>query len=195
MTKLSKREHTRIRLIDSASKGFRRYGYFGFGVDALSKNANVTSGAFYAHLKSKNNAFLLSLEKGLVEVIDTIPIYQADYGLAWTREFAHYYLGLDHAKNIETGCSLATLTLDIAREEAFQDEKFASHMNTIIALIKQGLAGDDKDSRAWGYLSVLVGGINFVRALPSEQLKHDTSEALISSACTIAGKTQLAQSQ
>ncbi|MFT7414539.1 MAG: TetR/AcrR family transcriptional repressor of nem operon, partial [Methylophagaceae bacterium] len=46
MTKLSKKNETRKRIIKAASKGFRSNGYAGIGVDSIAKEAGVTSGAF-----------------------------------------------------------------------------------------------------------------------------------------------------
>jgi AcrR family transcriptional regulator len=193
MTQLSKRESTRLRLVESASKGFRRFGYYGVGIDALSDDAKVTSGAFYSHLKSKANAFTVSLEDGLNVVIDAIPDYQSKYGQKWAVKFAEFYLSLEHSYSFENGCSLAVLTLDVAREKGFQSDRYLEQMNRIIDVITHGLSGSDENeklSRAWGYLSILVGGINFIRALPREQNKIQISQALISSACYAAGKTK-----
>ena len=64
---------TRRKIIDAAGRGFRKHGYAGIGVDGLAKSAGVTSGAFYAHLGSKNGAFEVALEAGLDEVIEGVP--------------------------------------------------------------------------------------------------------------------------
>ena len=50
MATLNKKQETRKRIINAASRGFRSNGYAGIGVDGIAKEAGVTSGAFYAHL-------------------------------------------------------------------------------------------------------------------------------------------------
>ena len=65
----AKKEETRKRILDAASRSFRTYGYTGVGVDGLAKEAAVTSGAFYSHFGSKSAGFDLALEAGLDEVI------------------------------------------------------------------------------------------------------------------------------
>ena len=59
------KEETRKKIVMAASRGFRKHGYGGIGVDGLAKSAGVTSGAFYAHLGSKEGAFNTALEFGI----------------------------------------------------------------------------------------------------------------------------------
>jgi AcrR family transcriptional regulator len=79
------RQKTRKRIINAASQGFRSNGYAGIGVDGIgvdgiAKEAGVTSGAFYAHLGSKDGAFQATLSVGLYEVIAEIPEFQLQHG-------------------------------------------------------------------------------------------------------------------
>ena len=59
------KEETRRKVLDSASKSFRKHGYAGIGVDYLAKSAGVTSGAIYSHFGSKEGAFDEVLAEGL----------------------------------------------------------------------------------------------------------------------------------
>ena len=59
------KEESRARILASAGRGFRARGYGGLGVDELAKQAGVTSGAFYAHFKSKAAAFREAIAAGL----------------------------------------------------------------------------------------------------------------------------------
>ncbi len=52
-----KKEETRKRVVEASSRGFRKHGYAGIGVEGLSKMAGVTVGALYSHLGSKSSAF------------------------------------------------------------------------------------------------------------------------------------------
>jgi AcrR family transcriptional regulator len=73
-------QKTRKRIINAARQGFRSNGYAGIGVDGIAKEAGVTSGAFYAHLGSKDGAFQATLSVGLDEVIAEIPEFQLQHG-------------------------------------------------------------------------------------------------------------------
>lgn len=184
---------TRNKLITAASRGFRRYGYDGIGVDGLASYAGVTSGAFYAHLGSKNDAFQFALEQGLDEVIAAIPQFQEQEGSNWVSHFAGYYLGEEHVNNAEYGCAMAALTIDVVRMEDGNTKIFESKFNKIISLVCQGLSGsndEDKHRRAWGLLSLLVGGLTFLRALNSDDTRASATEAMISCAIKVAGRAK-----
>ena len=70
MTKVTKKQETRKRIVSAASQGFRSHGYAGIGVDAIAKEAGVTSGALYAHMGSKDGAFEAALLNTPVERAD-----------------------------------------------------------------------------------------------------------------------------
>ena len=101
--KPTKKEQTRERMLDAASQSFRAHGYAGVGVDSIAKAAGVTSGAFYAHLGSKDGAFRAALERGLDEVIVAIPQFQNEHGSKWVEAFADYYLGKAHRDDLACG--------------------------------------------------------------------------------------------
>lgn len=192
MTKqATKREETRKRLVESASQAFRKHGYAGIGVDGIASKAGVTSGAFYAHLGSKDDAFKMSLESGLDEVIDAIPQFQANSGAKWVVEFVDYYLSDNHINDLECGCAMASLTPDVIRSSGDLSKTFELKFKKIIYLISQGLAGNDDEvklSRAWGLLSICVGGLTFLRALSTISQRNETKNAIRDTALKIAGK-------
>jgi TetR/AcrR family transcriptional repressor of nem operon len=78
-----KKEESRARILTSAGRGFRSRGFGGSGVDGLAKDAEVTSGAFYAHFKSKAAAFreavvvgLEDLRRGVGQARERYPTHQ-----------------------------------------------------------------------------------------------------------------------
>jgi AcrR family transcriptional regulator len=74
------KEDARTRILAAVGRGFRRLGYGGIGVDALAKEAGVTSGAFYGHFPSKADAFTASALAGLVELREGIERLRAKAG-------------------------------------------------------------------------------------------------------------------
>ena len=68
--KAERKEETHRRMLSAASRSFRSSGFAGIGVDAIAKAAGATSGAFYAHFGSKDQAFRAALDLGLDEVIE-----------------------------------------------------------------------------------------------------------------------------
>ena len=171
-----RKKETRQNMIAAANRNFRSFGYNGVGVDAIAKDAKVTSGAFYAHLKSKDAAFAIAVESGLDEVIDAIPKYQKDHGKKWVEAFASYYLGKSHRDNMACGCAMTSLSPDVVRADDQIRLIFEDRMAHIINLIADGLDGDTvklRREKAWMFLSVLIGGLTTARAVKSPPLAEE----------------------
>lgn len=186
MTRQQKRkEETRRALLDASSQAFRSHGYAGIGVDAIAKAAGATSGAFYAHLGSKDAAFKHALEAGLDEVIETVPAYQKEHGARWTEAFTDYYLGAAHRKDLACSCAMTALTPEVVRAGTDIRQLYEEKMKTIAALIAGGLSGgtdEDRLNRAWAFLSILIGALSASRAVANEK----TAEAITAAARTTA---------
>ena len=185
------KEETRRKMLAAVGRGFRKSGYAGVGVDALAKAAGVTSGAFYSHFGSKDGAFEVALEVGLDELIRGVPEFQNEYGADWVYAFAEYYLGKVHRSDLECGCAMATLTPEVVRSDAKVQGVFEKKMTLIAGLVARGLAGnsdEDRLTRAWSMLGVLVGGINIARAMKSAKASEEVAEAIKTAAIKIAGR-------
>ncbi len=181
MAKQSERkEETRQRMLEAASRGFRRQGFAGIGVDAIAKDAGATSGAFYAHLGSKNHAFEAALELGLDEVIAAIPAYQEKHGAKWVEAFTSYYLGKDHRDDLAGGCAMTALSQEVIRADPAFQSGYETKMVQIADLIALGLDGSSKEARrskAWAYLGVLIGGLTIARAMKNDQISEEIAKA------------------
>jgi len=189
------KEETRRKVQQAVGRGFRKHGYSGIGVDGLAKEAGVTSGAFYAHMGSKDGAFFYALQAGLDEVIDGIPAFQRDYGSDWVKVFAEYYLGKKHQRDLECGCAMATLTPEVVRSGAEVHEAFENKMSRIVDLVAGGLAGgsaQDRRARAWSMLGILVGGLNIARAMKTAKASDEVAAAITAAAIKAAGRTRSA---
>ena len=187
------KEETSEKIVTAVGKGFRKYGYSGIGVDALAKMAGVTSGAFYSHLGSKDKAFILALEEGLEEVINTIPKLQYEHKSNWVKAFSKYYLGKTHKENLEGGCSMTSLTPEVIRFGPEVHQIFEKKMNIIIELLAFGLLGSTEDkcaARAWSLVAILTGGLNITRAVDSKKASEEVSKIIITGAISVAGKTR-----
>lgn len=191
----TKKEQTRERMLDAASRSFRSHGFAGVGVDAIAKAAGVTSGAFYAHLGSKEGAFHAALELGLDEVIRAIPRYRSEYGADWVRAFVDYYLGKPHRDDLARGCAMTTLSPEVVRSGTEAKALFEAKMKKIAGLIADGLAGGDGEqrlSRAWSMLGILIGGLTLARSMKSnrqaEQIAMSIRRAAVNAAASFSAE-------
>ncbi|MEO4048477.1 TetR/AcrR family transcriptional regulator [Pseudomonas sp. CAU 1711] len=184
------KDETRRKVIEAVSRGFRRHGYAGVGVDRLAKDAGVTSGAFYANFGSKSGAFEVALALGLDEVIEGVPRFQREHGAGWVQAFTGYYLGKAHREDRECGCAMAALTPEVARADAELRQAFEDKMTLIAELIARGLdcaSAEQGHARAWALLGVLIGGLNMARALRSDAAVDGVVRAIEAAALQAAG--------
>lgn len=193
MTKLSKKQETRKRIINAASEGFRSKGYGGIGVDGIAKKAGVTSGAFYAHLGSKDGAFEAALSVGLDEVISAIPKFQLKNGKQWVVAFAEYYLGEAHRDDLPCGCAMTTLSPEVVRTKPELHAIYEEKMLEIVELMALGLDDESHEAclaRAWTVLSILIGGLTMARAVASGNTAAQIASFITNAAINAASKTK-----
>lgn len=183
---MKKAERTRAMLVQSAGKNFRRSGYAGVGVDSIAQEAGVTSGAFYAHLKSKDGAFQSALLAGLEDVLTALPKFREDYEADWPNAFADYYLGEAHRTDIENGCAMAGLSPDVLRAEPDVQQAYSNLMQKIVNEVTKGIPGaipeSDKQKRAWSFLTSLIGALIVARAAGSDPIADQIAMASKSAA-------------
>jgi len=189
MTQMNKKQETRKRIINAASRSFRSHGYAGIGVDGIAKEAGVTSGAFYAHLGSKDGAFEAALLAGLDEVIDAIPNFREEHGAQWIKAFSLYYLGQAHRDDLACGCAMTTLTPEVVRAKPELHAIYEQKMHEIVELMAQGLDGESHQeclSRAWAVLGILIGGLTMARAVASTNGGDQIAVSITQTAINIA---------
>ncbi|MFT7007282.1 MAG: TetR/AcrR family transcriptional repressor of nem operon [Colwellia sp.] len=190
MTKVSKKQETRKRIINAASQAFRSNGYAGIGVDGIAKEAGVTSGAFYAHLGSKEGVFEAALSIGLDEVITAIPEFQRLHGKQWLVAFSDYYLSQPHRENLSCDCAITSLSPEVVRTRPKLQSIYEYKMKEIVELMAQGLEGDSQEeclSKAWALLCLLIGGLTTARAVASIKTADQIAISITNVAISIAG--------
>lgn len=188
--KLDRKEETRQRMLEAASKSFRSHGFVGIGVDGIARAAGVTSGAFYAHFGSKERAFGAAIEVGLNEVIEALPKFQRDFGVRWVQAFSDYYLSQAHREDLACGCAMTTLSPEVVRANPQTHVVYEAKMEKIVDLVADGLAGGSKSerrTRAWSMLGVLIGGLTMARAVRSPQVAQDIAASTCIAAVNTAG--------
>ncbi len=188
---MKKSELTKMRLLEASGRAFRREGYSGIGVDSIAKDAGVTSGAFYAHMKSKNDAFRAALIAGLEEVLSALTAYRETHGDQWPIAFAEYYLGHDHRLDLEGVCAMTSLTPDVVRADPEVRSEYVTLMERIVNEIAKHLPGDgptqDREAKAWAFLSALIGGLTLARAIGPGAAADEVERASKAAALGVIG--------
>lgn len=171
MSRTEQKAVTRQRIVEAASRGFRRSGYGGIGVDGLAKEAGVTSGAFYVHFASKGAAFRDVVSHGLADLKAGVVHFQSEHGRAWWPAFVRFYLGAKRTCDLSESCSLQSLSPEVARSDEQARAAFEAGLHDVVATILAGPTSPampkDQDD-ACAALASLVGAVTLARAVGSE---------------------------
>ncbi|MBP1852595.1 TetR/AcrR family transcriptional regulator [Rhizobium halophytocola] len=173
------------RLLEAAGRGFRTGGYGGIGVDALAKEAGLTSGAFYAHFGSKAEAFHQTVMDGLAVLDQGVAVHQAEWGPHWLAHFVDFYLGDRMMLGLDQACVLPGLSADVARAPHKTRKAYADALSALADRIAGGLGGDDARERAYALLAQLSGAASLARAVTDETVRETVLQAAAKAAKAI----------
>ncbi|HEX2729999.1 MAG TPA: TetR/AcrR family transcriptional regulator [Polyangiaceae bacterium] len=181
MARSSKPEQTRALILAGAGRSFRRQGFGGVGVDGMAKEAGVTSGAFYAHFRSKAEAFRETVEVGMQELETAIRALRAEAPTSWIERFVDFYLGERRTCAAADTCALQSLTGEVARADLETRDAFETRFEAVIAAAAEGMPAADARSRrdqAIVLLTLLSGGVSLARAVNNPELSQEIATAI-----------------
>ncbi|MTV13443.1 MULTISPECIES: TetR family transcriptional regulator [Bradyrhizobium] len=161
--KLSTRRH----IVDVASKCMRRHGISATGVAAIMGEAGLTKGAFSPHFQSKEvlvrEALALALG-GQQHRLDEDRLNGLDLEGA-----VRGYLNRAHLETPADGCPSAALLPEIARQPLSIRQDYEKALRRYVATLAALLSGTDsveKHRRATAIFGLMVGTLQFARAVP-----------------------------
>lgn len=174
-------EANRALVVETASQLFRERGFDGVGVADLMAAAGFTHGGFYkqfgskADLMAEASACGLAQTGALAEGVDAA-------------EFIRHYLSREHRDGRATGCTMAALSGDAARQPDSVRAAFAHGVENLLARLSQnGPASDPAAAaqlraRILDVLAHAMGAIVLSRACPDDSPLADEILAVCSEA-------------
>lgn len=160
-------EANRALVVETASQLFRERGFDGVGVADLMAAAGFTHGGFYKHFGSKADLMAESTACGIAQTATLSEGVDAP-------TFVSHYLSREHRDGRATGCTMAALGGDAARQPEPVREAFADGVENLLAkLIPQGGASTAADAaqaraRILDVLAHAVGALVMSRACPDD---------------------------
>lgn len=157
----------RAHVVETASTLFRERGYDGVGVADLMAAAGFTHGGFYKHFRSKAD---LMAESAACSIAHTAGL-TAGVGMS---DFVRAYLSRQHRDSRATGCTMAALGGDAARQPEEIRATFAAGIESLLAaLSREGTSLDGADAsqvraKSLDILAHAVGAIVLSRACPDD---------------------------
>ena len=162
------------RILKEAARLFRERGFDGAGVAEIMKAAGLTHGAFYAHFASKEALEAEAVERAFAQSENRI------YALTTNtrdrkRAFLDSYLSAAHRDHPGSGCVMAALGPEIARDSAAR-RPFTQRVKHMI----EGMAGRFQWKRKGAarrdsihLLSAAVGALTLARAVDDPRLSDE----------------------
>jgi TetR/AcrR family transcriptional regulator, transcriptional repressor for nem operon len=176
---------THDRILDIAAARIRRDGIDRLAVAEIMKEAGLTHGGFYRHFESRDHLVAEAAQRALTQ------------GSAWTiaagklggqRGFTTLvdgYLSTWHRDHPESGCGVAGVAADVARDDGSARGSYTRQVTECLAVLADLIDNPDSEAserEAVLTLSALVGAISMARAVNdpdlSERILTDAAGAL-----------------
>jgi TetR/AcrR family transcriptional regulator, transcriptional repressor for nem operon len=166
----------RQRIIETAGRLFRLYGFDGVGLAGLMKAAGFTHGGFYNHFPSKEALAAEAASSGLsrsgIKLSNALMDERKTDRAALAR-YVERYLSSEHRDGRESGCTIAALACDAARQGKEIQERFAQGIEEELEIFASYLTKGSRHEasplsareRAILLLAELVGAIILARAV------------------------------
>lgn len=160
-------EANRALVVETASRLFRERGFDGVGVADLMAAAGFTHGGFYKQFGSKADLMAESAACGLAQ---TAALAEG----VDPATFVSHYLSRAHRDGRATGCTMAALSGDAARQSEPVRVAFEEGVESLVALLsQQSPTSDPADAvqaraRILDLLSHAVGALVLSRACPDD---------------------------
>ncbi|WP_306875948.1 TetR/AcrR family transcriptional regulator [Neorhizobium galegae] len=185
------KQETRAKVVAAAGRVFRKEGYGGAGIDALTKAAGVTNGAFYGHFKTKSEAFRTAVLSGLEDLRQGVAALKASEPQGWLTTFVGFYLGYKRTCDLGESCALPSLSPDVMRAEDDTRAAYTAELQRLVEEVAAGLSENcdpsaiavSREDRAIVLLAMLSGGVTLARAVSdpgmSDRIAHLVGQAAL----------------
>lgn len=174
-------------LLTAAARLFREQGVGATGVDAITKDANLTHGAVYSQFGSKEaiaaEAIRLALQGSKRRWQRLVERKGGEKAFA---AIAAEYLSRAHRDAVGQGCVVAALGSEIARQPQSVRAAFTEELKAGLEFLAGLMPGDDPARRyedAIAAFASMAGALMLARAVNdeplSEQILHTTAKRMI----------------
>lgn len=168
-------QENRRRILDAAGRLFREKGFSAVTVAEVMEAAGLTHGGFYGHFASKEDLAAQALAQALA------PAPREPGTAPDLAGFVVAYLSAAHRDRPGTGCALAALGSEAARQPAPVRRAFTEGLEARLARMQEALPEGDR-AAALAAVSSLVGALVLARAVDDPAL---SDEILAAARCAL----------
>ena len=179
-----KAAENRERILEVASKLFRERGFDGIGVADLMKSAGLTHGGFYGNFQSKDDLILQACTRAMEKSLDTLKEAVEHGGKDAMNNIATAYLSPTHRDHPGSGCAMAALGAEVARNSSTVRAAFTKTVRTTAEILTKIVSGKSKRAkreRSLAIYSSLVGALILSRAVDDSELSEEILKSTLAS--------------
>lgn len=181
------KENTRKRIIDVASRRFRKDGVAASGLAGIMAESGLTNGAFYAHFDSKEDLVRESLSSALADQLTQLK--DPEHGAGDIEDAIRRYLNTAHIEGREEGCPSAALLPEVGRQPVLTkqtyEEQLQAYVKALAALLPSPKSVQSKRT-AMAIFSLMVGTLQMARAVSDPSLAEEILEGGVQAALRLA---------
>ena len=174
-------EANRERVIDVASRLFRRHGFDGIGLKDLMAAAGLTQGAFYKQFASKEDLAAQATVRGYAGIRERWRQFASQDPKRPLTSLVRSYLSPEHRDEQAEGCVMAALGADAARAgpavRAAMQDGLVAHIDFLEACLPED--EPDRRERAMATAASMIGAIVLARSVNDEILSKEILDASI----------------
>jgi len=179
------RELSRARILDVASKRFRKEGVAAVGLATVMSDAGLTNGAFYNHFESKDalvrDVLAATMDKRRDNTLESILCVGMEAAI-------RSYLSEAHRDHPEAGCPSSALLPEIGRHPMETRELYTARIKEFVELIASKFKNPDEVTRnhqATALFGLLVGTVQLARAVSDEAMSNSILEGGLKTALSL----------
>lgn len=169
------KERVRERIVQAASRRFRRRGSEGVSIADLMRDLKLTHGGFYRHFKGKEELFNEAFVAGVAQTRARMDAAAAAAPGRELEAIITTYLSPPHCENPAEGCPIAALTTEIARHprgtRAVFDQVIRSHAAEFARYVP-GATEAERERTSMVLFAGMAGALNVARAATDEPLRR-----------------------
>jgi TetR/AcrR family transcriptional repressor of nem operon len=164
-----RKDASRRKIIEAASERFREDGIAATGLASVMSDAGMTNGAFYPHFQSKADLVRETVAATMDAQTQLIREAIANGGL---EAAIATYLSPEHRDNPASGCTLAALLPELARQPLEARAIYAERLKAIAHEFAAALPANtpEPEAAAMGIYATLIGSLQLARAVEGTEL-------------------------
>lgn len=177
LKKLQKIE-SKERILNVASRLFKKNGFSATGIDQIMEEADLTAGGFYAHFKSKTDLLEQTIEHSIKHsyqiLTKDIEHLSRDEKI---KTLMNRYVSFQHRDLPEKGCIIPSLASEIYRGTKKSNEILDKYLNRWAIFLTQYLPDvgteAEKKEKALNMISQAVGSVLLARMVKETKLSDE----------------------